>query len=81
MCLCTSTEVKEKIDQGSEVWYSLDRFGGRWEATLHVRKRGFCQSGHAGRMGEILPLVLIKFEILENCQENLIGKSLLINVL
>ena len=32
-------------------------------------------------MGKILPLVLIKFDILENCQENLIGKSLLINVL
>ena len=63
----TSTEVKKKIDQGSEVRNSLDGFGGRWEATLHVRKGGFCQSGHAGRKGKILPLVFIKFEILENC--------------
>jgi hypothetical protein len=81
VCLRTSTEVKEKIDQGSEVWNSLDWFGGRWEATLHVRKGGFCQSGHAGRKGKILLLVLIKFDILENCRENLIGKNLLINVL
>ncbi len=59
--------MKEKVDQGSEVWNSLDQFGNRWEATLHVRKEDFCQSGHAGRKGKILPLVSIKFDILKNC--------------
>jgi len=79
--LRTSTEVKQKINQGSEVRNSLDGFGGRWEATLHVRKGGFCQSGHAGMIRKLLPLSLMILNILENCQENLIDKSLLINVL
>jgi hypothetical protein len=51
--------VEEKIDQGSEGRNSVDRFGGGWEASLHVREGDFRQSGHAGWKGKIMPFLVI----------------------
>jgi hypothetical protein len=45
-------------NQGLQVGNALDQVRSRWESRFHVRKEGFCHSGHgdgrASKMGKML---------------------------
>ena len=63
MHLGAVAHVEKKVNQELEIGNSMDWFEGRRESHLHVRQRGFCQSGHgdscAGEMGMMLPHQLV----------------------